>query len=378
MINWFVGLPKTSQLYTGIQPTTSDFTVVMAGDHPRFVEGIVLAADSKQPYAGLEQFGTQFLEKFQGLEYPSQLLERLTLVDTPGIIENRQKAKERGYPFNDVTQWFIDRSHLIVLVFDPTKLDVGSELESLFARLKGKESQLRLFLNKADSIPMQELMRVYGALFWNLAPLMNVTEPPRVYTGSCWWKELQAKGINAELFLSEEQNLLSDMNDIIENQLHNKIAMLRQHALKVRTHALLVDRFLYMFNKNKQNEKFNVQDLIEKPEKFHIFKYVQHHANVSKYDMPDPAKYKELFEEHPLSSFRNLESLCSHFAGCPIELIETAIRVELPNLLNSLDASIKEHQNPDKGQSNDTTLAFNETSLHNSESVTLNISKTAE
>ncbi|XP_075254146.1 uncharacterized protein LOC142345735 isoform X3 [Convolutriloba macropyga] len=361
MINWFVGLPKASQLYTGSQPTTTDFTVVMAGDHPRTVEGIVLAADSKQPFAGLEQFGTQFLEKFQGLEYPSQLLERLTLVDTPGIIENnRQKSKDsRGYPFNDVTQWFIDRSHLIVLVFDPTKLDVGSELESLFARLKGKESQLRLFLNKADSIPMQELMRVYGTLFWNLAPLMNTTEPPRVYTGSCWWKELQAKGINAELFLSEEQNLLSDMNDIIENQLHNKIAMLRQHAIRVRTHALLVDRFLYMWNKNKQNEKFNVQDLVEKPEKFHIFKYVQHHANVSKYDLPDPSKYKEFFDEHPLTSFRSLESLCSLFAGCPIEIIESAIRVELPNLLNALDVSIKEHQSPDKSQN--ATLAFNET-----------------
>ena len=49
-------------------------------------------------------------------------------MDTPGIIENK-KQQERGYPFNEVCQWFIDRAQLIFLVFDPTKLDIGSELE---------------------------------------------------------------------------------------------------------------------------------------------------------------------------------------------------------------------------------------------------------
>ena len=187
-------------------------------------------------------------------------------------------------------------------------------------------------------------MRVYGALFWNLAPLMNVTEPPRVYTGSCWWKPLQKIGTNEQLFLREEESLLNDINDVIENQLHNKIAVLRQHAIRVRTHALLVDRFLYVWNKNKKNE-FQVQDLIDKPEKFHIFKYVQHHANVSKYDLPDPVKYRDFFTEHPLSSFRTLESLCSLFAGCPLEILETAISEDLPNLLNSLNQLIKDDMN---------------------------------
>lgn len=69
-----------------------------------------------------------FLERFQGIEIPSKLLQRVTLVDTPGIIENK-KQQERGYPFNDVCKWFIDRAQLIFLVFDPSKLDIGSELE---------------------------------------------------------------------------------------------------------------------------------------------------------------------------------------------------------------------------------------------------------
>ena len=67
------------------------------------------------------------------MNYP--LLEDIILVDTPGIIENR-KQQERGYPFNDVMRWFIERAALILVVFDPTKLDVGTELEALFSQLK--------------------------------------------------------------------------------------------------------------------------------------------------------------------------------------------------------------------------------------------------
>ena len=121
---------------------------------------------------------------------PYPLLEKVVFVDTPGIIENR-KQQQRGYPFNNVMRWFIHRAELIFVVFDPTKLDVGLELESLFEQLKGRESQIRLILNKADSISMQELMRVYGALFWSMAPLINVTEPPRVYIGSFWDEPLR-------------------------------------------------------------------------------------------------------------------------------------------------------------------------------------------
>ena len=50
----------------------------------------------------------------------------------------------------------------------------------------------------------QALMRVYGALFWSLAPLINVTEPPRVYAGSFWGKKFKPN-TNTELFLQEEK-----------------------------------------------------------------------------------------------------------------------------------------------------------------------------
>jgi len=66
---------------------------------------------------------------------PAELLKQVTFVDTPGIIENRRQ-QERGYPFNDVMKWFIRRATLIFIVFDPSKLDVGIELENTFKQLK--------------------------------------------------------------------------------------------------------------------------------------------------------------------------------------------------------------------------------------------------
>lgn len=110
-------------------------------------------------------------------------------------------------------QWFIDRADLIFLVFDPTKLDVGGELEMLFRQMKGRESQIRLILNKADSLTTQDLMRVYGALFWSMAPLINVTEPPRVYVSS-FWPQDYAVDTSRDLFMKEEISLLEDLNQV--------------------------------------------------------------------------------------------------------------------------------------------------------------------
>ncbi|XP_071616592.1 sarcalumenin isoform X2 [Heliangelus exortis] len=338
MINYLLGLDDTPyQLYTGAEPTTSEFTVIMHGPKLKTIEGIVMAADSARSFSPLEKFGQNFLEKLIGIEVPHKLLERVTFVDTPGIIENR-KQQERGYPFNDVCQWFIDRADLIFVVFDPTKLDVGLELEMLFRQLKGRESQIRIILNKADSLATQELMRVYGALFWSLAPLINVTEPPRVYVSSFWPHEYHPD-THKELFLKEEISLLEDLNQVIENRMENKIAFIRQHAIRVRIHALLVDRYLQTF-KDKMtffsDGELVFRDIVEDPDKFYIFKSILAKTNVSKFDLPNREAYKDFFGINPITSFKLLSQQCSYMGGCYLEKIEKAITRELPDLLGSI------------------------------------------
>nr|XP_033480541.1 sarcalumenin-like isoform X1 [Epinephelus lanceolatus] len=338
MINYLLGLHGTSQeLYTGAEPTTSEYTVIMHGEKFRSIEGIVMAADSSRSFSPLEKFGQGFLERLVGIEMPHKLLERVTFVDTPGIIENR-KQQERGYPYNDVCQWFIDRADLIFLVFDPTKLDVGGELEMLFKQMKGRESQIRLILNKADSLTTQDLMRVYGALFWSMAPLINVTEPPRVYVSS-FWPQDYAADTSRGLFMKEETSLLEDLNQVIENQMENKIAFIRQHGIRVRIHALLVDRYLqtYYDKLGWFSDPYEVfQDIVNDPDKYYIFKSILAKTNVSKFDLPNKETYQDFFGVNPVSSFKQLSSHCSWTGGCLLEKIERAISNELPALLSSV------------------------------------------
>ena len=269
------------------------------------------------------------------MELPYKVLEKVTLVDTPGIIENR-KQQERGYPFNEVTRWFVEQADLIFVLFDPTKLDVGVELESLFQQLKGRESQIRIILNKADTISTQELMRVYGALFWSLAPLINVTEPPRVYIGS-YWGQPYKPGTHSDLFRDEEVSLLNDIYEVSENRLENKVASIRSHAILVKIHALLVDKYLETFNSKNSifgNPETLISDIVLQPHKYHIFQQVLAHGKISKYDLPDPRLYREFFSINAVNAFKRIEYHCTMFGGCAMAKLEEAIAYSLPNLLN--------------------------------------------
>jgi hypothetical protein len=234
-------------------------------------------------------------------------------------------------------RWFMDRADLILIVFDPSKLDVGAELESLFKELKGHESQIRIILNKADSISAQELMRVYGALFWNLAPLINVTEPPRVYVGSFWDKQF-TPDTNHELFIKEEVSLLMDLQQAINNLVENKIAMVRQHAYLVRLHALIVDQYITVYLKENSlfaDSKEVLSHIVNHPDNYNIYNSLLNKPFVSKYDLPSIDVYKDFFSINALNIFKPLHSHCSMFSGCYIDDITDCIARHLPQLLNN-------------------------------------------
>ena len=65
------------------------------------------------------------------------------------------------------------------LVYDYTKLDIGPETEAILDQLKGRESQVRIILNKADEITSSELLKIQNNLVWNLSPNLASLEPPR-------------------------------------------------------------------------------------------------------------------------------------------------------------------------------------------------------
>ncbi|XP_059141332.1 sarcalumenin-like [Physella acuta] len=336
IINYLLNLKtSTYALHTGAEPTTSEFYVIQHGPQYRMFKGMQLVSDQRTTFGSLEKFGQDFLEHLKGVEVPSPLLEQITIVDTPGIMENK-KQQRRSYPFSDVLQWFIQSASIIFLVFDPTKLEMGAELEHVYSLLKGHDSKVRMLLNKADTVSQQELMKVHGTLFWGLASFTHTPEPPRIYVGSFWLNTIHTHPL-AQFFLDEEKLLLQDLNQVIENQIENKIAFVRSHAIKVRLHALTIDSFLQVYYEKRSRLFYDnvlYSNIIEEPEKNNVFLKLLEHSYVSKFDLPNKKKYANFFKTNPLLEFQLLQNRLCQLLPCPLNNIDEAIDKLLPQLLN--------------------------------------------
>jgi len=66
------------------------------------------------------------------------------------------------------------------------RAQVSDEFKAVISTLKGHDDKVRVVLNKADQVDMQQLMRVYGALMWSLGKVFRSPEararparPPR-------------------------------------------------------------------------------------------------------------------------------------------------------------------------------------------------------
>lgn len=188
-------------------------------------------------------------------------------------------------------------------------------------------------------------MRVYGALFWNLAPLVHSVEPPRVYIGSFWSKANLNHSL-AKLFLEEEQTLMQDIRRIVENWIEDKIVYVRRHAFRVRLHALTVDSFLQAFYQNKgffSDNDLIWNDIVQNPVKYSVFKELMKETDI-RHDLPDAKTYMKFFSIHPRESFLRLSKHCPLIRGsCLIDVITDAIKGDLPELLKNLKEKMSQN-----------------------------------
>lgn len=82
--------------------------------------------------------------------------------------------------------------------------------------------QVRVLLNKADSVTPQQLMRVYGALMWQLGRVLGTPEACRIYVGSFWEQPVSTTaGANVELLNNEKQDLIDDLGSLPRNAVRN-------------------------------------------------------------------------------------------------------------------------------------------------------------
>lgn len=125
--------------HIGPEPTTDRFVVVEHGIEERVTPGNTLVVQADKPYQGLQMFGTGFMTRFQSSQCSAALLNDITLVDTPGVLSGEKQRVDRAYDFVGVCEWFASRSDLILLLFDPYKLDISDEFKQASPQFRKME-----------------------------------------------------------------------------------------------------------------------------------------------------------------------------------------------------------------------------------------------
>lgn len=242
----------------GPEPTTDRFTCILHGNTDKVIPGAALCSQSDRPFRGLSPFGNNFLSKLEAVEIDSPILRNITLVDTPGILSGTKQSLGRNYDYDAVMKWFAERADLIIVMFDAHKLDISDELKRVIEMMGPHADKLRVVLNKADSVSTQQLMRVYGALMWQLGKVMNTPEVCRVYIGSFWAAPL--KNVEqAALFNREKLDLFVDIAQLPQNAVMRRINELVKRARAVKVHAYIIHylrkQLPYTFGKKEKQQK---------------------------------------------------------------------------------------------------------------------------
>ncbi|XP_045828634.1 EH domain-containing protein 1-like [Trifolium pratense] len=314
--------------HIGPEPTTDRFVVVMSGPGERSIPGNTVAVQADMPFSGLTTFGTAFLSKFECSQMPHPLLEHITFVDSPGVLSGEKQRTQRAYDFTGVTSWFAAKCDLILLLFDPHKLDISDEFNRVITSLRGHDDKIRVVLNKADQVDTQQLMRVYGALMWSLGKVLNTPEVTRVYIGSFNDKPVNdavSGPIGKELFEKEQEDLLSDLKDIPKAACDRRINEFVKRARAAKIHAYIIGHLKKempaMMGKPKAQQKL-IDNLAGE------FGKVQREFHLPPGDFPNVEHFRESLRGYNIDKFEKLKPKM-------IQVVDDMLAYDIPNLLKN-------------------------------------------
>ncbi|XP_057433560.1 EH domain-containing protein 1-like [Lotus japonicus] len=310
--------------HVGPEPTTDRFVIVMSGPDERSVPGNTIAVDADMPFSGLTTFGGSFLSKFQCSQMPHPLLDEVTIVDTPGVLSGEKQRTQRSYDFTGVVSWFAAKCDLILLLFDPHKLDISDEFKRVIASLHGNDDKIRVVLNKADQVNTQQLMRVYGALMWSLGKVLNTPEVSRVYIGSFNDKPMDGGcSLGRDLFEKEQNDLLADLVDIPKKAVDRRINEFVKRARSAKIHAYIISHLKKempaIMGKAKAQQKLIDNLDVE-------FAKVQREYHLPAGDFPNVEHFKEVLSRYSIDKFEKLKPKM-------IQAVDDMLGYEIPELL---------------------------------------------
>ncbi|XP_022647533.1 EH domain-containing protein 1-like [Varroa jacobsoni] len=232
----------------GPEPTTDRFVVIGYSSTDITTPGGALILPSNReetgsrgrgefPKTGLERFGAAFLDRLIGASLNAQILQQITLIDTPGVISGT-----RNYDYVGAMEWFGEKSDQIVVMMDALKPEISDELKTVLESLKRYAHKMRFIINKADEITSdEELMKVYGAILWSLGQVLGTPEVPDILLGSFWSRGARADSKNSEMFMANLKRLDAEIAELPCNSALRKLDQILRRARQVRAHGLLIN-----------------------------------------------------------------------------------------------------------------------------------------
>lgn len=329
MIRWLTEA-ETNYLDVRPQPCTDKFIAVVHGDEERVIHGNAAACLPQLPYQGLSKFGESFLNSFQALVLPSKILKEITFIDTPGVLAGNKQRIGRDYDFASISAWMANRADLVFLTFDAHKLDISDEFQEVMEVLRPYADKVRCVLNKADQIDASNLVRVYGALLWNVGKVLKTPEIARVFVSSFWNEDYRFTD-HKTLFDEDKKAVLKELAGLPKAALLQRINNLAKRVNAVRTHLIVISHlrskmtgFHNLFKSEETIKKNVCQQLPD------LLAEAQRVYELAPGDMPKPEDLKA-----KIMSFDGLSKLR------PLDKKDTAklrriLAVEVPRLLSEV------------------------------------------
>ena len=199
----------------------------------------------------------------------------------------------------------------------------------------------------------QQLMRVYGALMWSLARILQNPEVSRVYVGSFWNQPLQFTG-NRELFEAEQDDLFNELqglprfamirrlNDLIKRAKSVKVSEGSLLSLDV-VSLLQVHSYIVTYLKSQMptfGKDSRKKDLIKNLES--VFRTLQADYDIPAADFPDPTALAEKLKKQDFTKFPTYDKAV-------IERVDRMLSDDFPKLMKLIPA--EEAEKSSKGKS---------------------------
>lgn len=330
-------------LRVGPEPTTDKFVAIMAGPSRQQLPGFALCSNPRKSFDQLQSFGSSFLERFEGALMPEEevpVLGSLSFVDTPGVLSGDKQRMGRSYDFEGVMGWFAEHADLVIVLFDPNKLDISDEFRRCLEALgKNSERKVRFVLNKAEKLERFELVRVFGGLMWSLSKVISSPEMPYIFVSAAAERCADLAPEARDFFLSEEAKLRQEVWQVPCDNTTRKVNDLLRRGRLLRCHTLLVNHLLTLqgpFGRRKL-----LRETLADPVKLGAAcAQVAQESNIPLQDFPSAENLTELFRK--FGDVKTIKPVPSSLFRAAEEALNTDIPVLLERVASEREEMIQQ------------------------------------